>query len=154
MFLGIIHGIDAWTVRPKKLKSKKSKSKLCMAHGMTEGEKWHFSKEASLMTKEIPAEVVIEEHIQKVDPMVRASVKGMLEDYHDIFPSNLPCGPLLKPQLDHEIKTVLGKLHSTKVPIGSVTPRWKNYKDRWGSYWSRDESSQVQVHMVLLCSFC
>ena len=63
MFLGIIRGTEDWNVRPKKLKTKRPKSKLVAAHGMTEGEKRRFMKETSPMTKEIPAEAVIEEHI-------------------------------------------------------------------------------------------
>ena len=53
-------------MHPKKLKSKKSKSKLGAAHGMTEGEKRRLIKETGLVTKEVPAETVIEEHIQKL----------------------------------------------------------------------------------------
>ena len=74
MFLGIIHSIEDWIVPPKKLKMKKSK--LGPAHGMTEGEKQHLSKETGPVTKKIPAEDVIKEHIQKVDPTVRASLEG------------------------------------------------------------------------------
>ena len=58
LYLGIIRGTDDWSVPPKKLKTKKSKSKLGAAHGMTEGEKWRLMKEAGSVTKEIPAEVV------------------------------------------------------------------------------------------------
>ena len=65
---------------PKNLKTKKSKSKLGAAHGMTEGKKRHLSKEIGPMTKEIPAEDVIKEHIQKADPMVRARLEGILND--------------------------------------------------------------------------
>ena len=63
MYLGIIHGTDCWSVPPKKLKTKKFKSKLGAAHGMTEGEKRRLMKETSPVTKEIPAEVVMQEHI-------------------------------------------------------------------------------------------
>ena len=63
MYLGIICGTDDWSVPPKKLKTKKSKSKLGAAHGMIEGEKRRLMKETGSVTKEIPAEVVMQEHI-------------------------------------------------------------------------------------------
>ena len=59
MYLGIIRDTYDWSVPPQKLKTKKSKSKLGAAHGMTEGEKWHLIKETGPVTKEIPAEVVM-----------------------------------------------------------------------------------------------
>ena len=116
MFLGIIRGTDDWDVRPKKLNSKKSKSKLGAAHGMTEGEKRRLMKETGPVTKEVPAETVIEEHIQKADPEVRACLRGILKDYRDIFPSKLPYGPPPKRQLDHEIDTVPGEAPPHKSP--------------------------------------
>ena len=101
---------------PKKLKMRKSKSKLGAAQGMTEGEKRRLSKEIVPMTKEILAEDVIKEHIQKADPMVRASLEGILNYYHNIFPSKLPYGPPSKQQLDHEIETVPGEAPLYKRP--------------------------------------
>ena len=73
-------------------------------------------KETGPVTKEVPAEIVIEEHIQKADPEVRASLRGILEDYRDIFPSKLPYGPPPKQQLDHEIDTVPGEAPPHKSP--------------------------------------
>ena len=51
MFLGIIRSTEDWIVPPKKLKTKKSKSKLGVAHIMIEVEKWRLSKETGPMTK-------------------------------------------------------------------------------------------------------
>ena len=116
MYLGIIRGTDDWSVPPQKLKAKKSKSKLGTAHGMTEGEKRRLMKETGPVTKEVSAEIVMQEHIQKADPEVRASLRGILEDYHDIFPSKLPYGPPPKRQLDHEIDTVPGEAPPHKSP--------------------------------------
>ena len=116
MYLGIIRGTDDWSVPAQKLKTKKSKSKLGVAHGMTEGEKRRLMKETGPVTKQIPAEVVMQEHIQKADPEVRASLRGILEDYHDIFPSKLPYGPPPKRQLDHEIDTIPGEAPPHKSP--------------------------------------
>ena len=96
MFLGIICGTYDWDVHPKMLKTKKSISKLGVAHGMIESKKWHLSKEIGPMTKEVPAEDVIKEHIQKADLQARASLERILQDYHDIFPSQLPFWPLPK----------------------------------------------------------
>ena len=118
MFLGIIRGTEDWDVRPEKLKAKRPKSKLVAAHGMTEGEKRRLMKETGPETKEIPAEAVIEEHIKKADPEVRASLRGILEDYRDIFPSKLPYGPPPKWQLDHEIDTVPWEAPPHKSPYG------------------------------------
>ena len=72
---------------------------------MTEGEKRRLMKETGLVTKEEPTKTVIEEHIQKADPEIRGSLRGILEDHRDIFPSKLPYGPLSKQRLDHEIDT-------------------------------------------------
>ena len=116
MYLEIFCGIDDWIVPPKKLKTKKSKSKLGAAHGMTEGEKRRLIKEIGPVTKEIPAEVVMQEHIQKADPEVRASLRGILEDYRDFFPSKLPDGPPPKRQLDNKIETVPGEAPPHKSP--------------------------------------
>ena len=117
MYLGIIRGTDDWSVPPQKLKTKKSKSKLGAAHGMTKSEKRRLMKETGPVTKEVPAEVVMQEHIQKADPEVRASLRGILEDYRDIFPSKLPYGPPPKRQLDHEIDTVPGEAPPHKSPF-------------------------------------
>ena len=73
MFLGIIHGTEDWIVPPKKLKTKKSKSKLGGASGMNKSKEQPLSKETGPMTKKIPAEDMIKEHIQKVDLIVRVS---------------------------------------------------------------------------------
>ena len=43
-------------------------------------------------------------------------MRGILEDYCDIFPSKLPYGPLPKRQLDHEIDTVPGEAPPHKSP--------------------------------------
>ena len=116
MFLGIIRGTEDWDVHPKKLKSKKSKSKLDAVHGMTEGEKQRLMKETGPVTKEVPAETMIEGHIQKADPEVRASLRGILENYSGIFPSKLPYGLPPNRQLDHEIDTVPGEAPPHKSP--------------------------------------
>ena len=63
---------------------------------MTEGKKRRLSKKTGLVTKEIPVKEVIKEHIQKADPVVRASLEGISNDYHDIFPFKLPHRPLRK----------------------------------------------------------
>ena len=68
------------------------------------------------MTKGVHTEIVIKEHIQKADPEVRASLKGILEDYRDIFPSNPPYGLPPKRQLDHEIDTGPGEAPPHKSP--------------------------------------
>ena len=136
-------------MHPKKVKTKKSKSKLGATYGMIEGEKRRLSKETSLVIKEIPAEVVIEEHIQKADPKVQESLKGILEDYHDIFPSNLPYEPPPKRQLDHAIDMILGESPPYKSPYKLSSTEWKNYGDRWSCYNGKDGSDQVQSRTAL-----
>ena len=108
MYLGIIHGIDGFSMQLKqtKTKMKRSRPKLATTHGMTKGEKRRLMKETGLVTTEIPTEAVIETHLQKADPAVRAPLKGIFDDYRDLLPSKLPYGPPPKRQLDHEIHLV------------------------------------------------
>ena len=118
MYLGIIRGIDDFSMQLKqtKTKTKRSRPKLVTAHGMTEGEKPRLMKETGPMTKEIPAETVIETHLQKADPVVPAPLRGIFDDYKDLFLSKLPYGPPPKRQLDHEIHLVLGEEPPHKSP--------------------------------------
>ena len=73
-------------------------------------------KETGPVTTEIPAETVIETHLQKADPPVRAPLRGIFDDYKDLFPSKLPYGPPPKRQLDHKIHLVPGEEPSYKSP--------------------------------------
>ena len=154
MYLGIIRGTDDWSVSPKKLKTKKSKSKLCAAHGMTEGEKQGLMKKTGPMTKEIPAEVVMQEHIQKADPEVRASLKGILEDYWDIFPSKLPYGPPPKRQLDHEIDTIPGEAPPHKSPYRlsstEMEELWRQVELLLQQGWIRPSSSPYSAPVLFV----
>ena len=108
MYLGIICSIDDFSMQLKqpKTKTKRSRPKLATTHGMTEGEKRRLMKEIGPMTTEIPVETVIETHLQKADPAMRAPLRGIFDDYKDLFPSKLPYGPPPKRQLDHEIHLV------------------------------------------------
>ena len=108
MYLGIICGIDDFSMQLKqtKTKTKRSRPKLATTHGMTEGEKRRLMKETSPMTTEIPAEPMIETYLQKADPAVRAPLRGIFDDYRDFFLSKLPYGPPPKRQLDHKIHLV------------------------------------------------
>ena len=83
MYLGIIRGIDDYSMQLKqtKPKTKRSRPKLATTHGMTEGEKWRLMKETGPVTTEILAETVIETHLQKADPAVRARWRGIFDDY-------------------------------------------------------------------------
>ena len=83
---------------------------------MTEGEKWRLMKETGPVTTEIPAETVIETHVQKADLAVRASLRGIFDDYRDLFPSKLPYGLPPKRKLDHEIHLVPGEEPPHKSP--------------------------------------
>ena len=120
MYLGIICGIDDFSMQLKQMKSKtktkRSRPKLATAHGMTEGEKRRPMKETGPVTTEILAEIVIETHLQKADPVVCAPLKGIFDDYRDLFPSKLPYGPPPKRQLDHEIHQVPGEEPPYKSP--------------------------------------
>ena len=95
---------------------KRSRPKLATMHGMIEGEKWRLMKETGPVTTEIPAETVIETHVQKVNPAVRAPLRRIFDDYRDLFPSKLPYGPPPKRQLDHEIHLVPGEEPPHKSP--------------------------------------
>ena len=120
MYLGIIRGIDDFDMQLKqtkpKTKTKRSRPKLATAHGMTEGEKRRLMKETGPVTTEIPTETVIETHLQKANPAVRAPLRGIFDDYRDLFPSKLPYGPPPKRQLDHEIHLVPGEEPPYKSP--------------------------------------
>ena len=65
MYLGIIRGIDDFSMQLKqtKTKTKRSRPKLATMHNMTKGEKRRLMKETSPVTTEIPAEIVIETHV-------------------------------------------------------------------------------------------
>ena len=118
MYLGIIRGIDDFDMQLKqtKTKTKRSRPRLASTHGMTEGEKRRIMKETGPVTKEIPAETMIETYLQKADPAVRAPLRGIFDDYTDLFPSKLPYGPPPKRQLDHEIHLVPGEEPPHKSP--------------------------------------
>ena len=120
MYLGIIRGIEDFDMQLKqmkpKTKTKRSRPKLATMHGMTEGEKRRLMKETGPVTTEIPAETVIETHLQKADPAVRTPLRGIFDDYRDLFPSKLPYGPPPKRQLDHEIHLVPGEEPPYKSP--------------------------------------
>ena len=118
MYLGIIRGIDDFSMQLKqpKTKTRRSRPKLSTTHGMTEGEKRHLMKETGPVTTEIPAETVIETHLQKADPTVQAPLRGIFDDYRDLFPLKLPYGPPPKRQLDHEIHLVPGEEPPYKSP--------------------------------------
>ena len=83
MYLGIIRGIDDFSMQLKqpKPKTKRSRPKLATTHGMTEGEKRRLMKETGLLTTKIPIETVIETHLQKADPAVRVPLRGFFDDY-------------------------------------------------------------------------
>ena len=154
MYLGINRGTNDWSVSPKKLKTKKSKPKLGAAHGMTEGEKRRLMKEIGPVTKEIPAEVVMQEHLQKADPEVRASLKGILEDYRDIFASKLPYGLLPKRQLDHEIDTVPREAPPHKIPYKlsntEMEELWRQVELLLEQGWIRPSSSPYGAPVLLV----
>ena len=78
---------------------KRSRPKLATMHGMTEGEKRRLMKETGPVTTEILAETVIETHVQKANPTVRAPLRRIFDDYRDLFPSKLPYGPPPKRKL-------------------------------------------------------
>ena len=96
MYLGIIRGIDDFSMQLKKTKTKtkRSRPKLATIHGMTEGEKWRLMKETGPVTTEIPAEIVIETHLQKAGPTVRAPLRGFLMTTEICSPQSFPMGRL------------------------------------------------------------
>ena len=52
----------------------------------------------------------------EVDPAVRGCLKGISQDYRDLFPDKLPYGPPPKRLVDHEIETVPGETPPHKSP--------------------------------------
>ena len=87
MFLAFVRGTVDWTIQ---LKKTKTKAKAGAAHGMTEGEKRRLAKETGPVTKEESVQDIMKQKIQEVDPAVRGCLKGILNDYSDLFPDKLP----------------------------------------------------------------
>ena len=152
MYLGIIRGIDDFSMQLKqtKTKTKRSRPRLATAHGMTEGEKRRLMKETGPVTTEIPAETVIETHLQKADLAVRAPLRGIFDDYRDLFPSKLPYGRLPRGNWTMRFIWSQGKSRRTKALTGLAVQRWKNSDVRWKYCWSRAGSDRVQALLARL----
>ena len=75
-----------------------------------------LAKETGPVTKDVPVTQVITEKIQQADPVVRARLQGILEEFRDVFPDKLPYGPPPKRHIDHEIDLVPGEAPPHKNP--------------------------------------
>ena len=107
-------------VRPTKLPAKgkrgKTKAKAGAAKGQTEGEKRRLMKETGPVKEDVPIEEVIHKTVQEADADVREELKGILEEYKEVFPDKLPYGPPPKRVMDHEIETTPGATPPHKSP--------------------------------------
>ena len=107
-------------VRPTKLPVKgkrgKTKAKAGAAKGQTEGEKRRLMKETGPVKEDVPIEEVIHKTVQEADADVREELKGILEEYKEVFPDKLPYGPPPKRVMDHEIETTPGATPPHKSP--------------------------------------
>ena len=153
MFLGIIRATADQNVPPKKSKTK-SKARAGAVHGVTEGEKRRLAKETGPVTKDVPVTQVITEKIQQADPVVRARLQGILEEFRDVFPDKLPYGPPPKRHIDHEIDLVPGEAPPHKTVTGSATQKWRNSDARSRRCLSKGGSGQVQALMERQCCLC
>ena len=137
MYLGIIRGIDDFDMQLKqmkpKTKTKRSRPKLATACMVwTEGEKQRLMKEIGPVTTEIPAETVIETHLQKADPAVRMCLlEGFLMTTEIGSPQSFPMGRLPRGNWTMRFIWSLGKSRRIKAHTGSAVQRWKNSEDRW-----------------------
>ena len=106
-------------LRPTELpegKKRKHKAKASAAKGQTEGEWRRMMKETGPVKIEIPIEEVIHAKVQEADSVVREELKGILEEYKEVFPDKLPYGLPPKRIVDHEIETAPGEAPPHKSP--------------------------------------
>ena len=106
-------------LRPTELprdKRGKSKVKVGATKGRTEGEKYRLMKETGPVKTEVPIEEVIKKKVQEADPAVQEELKGILEEYKEVFLDKLPYGPPPKRIVDHEIDTAPGETPPHKSP--------------------------------------
>ena len=59
---------------------------------------------------------MIHKKVQEANSAVRDELKGILEEYKDVFPDKLPYGPPPKRIVDHEIETAPGEAPPHKSP--------------------------------------
>ena len=62
----------------------------------------------------------------KKDLVLKGELSKIVEEYGDIFPEKLPCGPPPKGVVDHEIEVVPGSTAPHKSHIGSAMQRWRS----------------------------
>ena len=148
MYLGIIRGIDDFDMQLKQRQKQKPRDQdpsWLSTHGMTEGEKRRIMKETGPVTKEIPAETVIETHLQKADPAVRAPLRGIFDDYTDLSPQSFPMGRLPRGNWTTRFIWSQEKSRRTKAHTGSAVQRWRNCDVRLRYCLSRVGSGLVQA---------
>ena len=73
-------------------------------------------KETGPVKTEIPIEEVIHAKVQEADAAVRDELKGILEEYKEVFLDKLPYGPPPKRIVDHEIEMAPGEAPPHKSP--------------------------------------
>ena len=95
---------------------------------MTEGEKRRLSKETGPVTKEVPVETVIKQHVEGADVSVREQLQQTLTEFKDVFPDQLPFGPPPKRVIDHEIDTLPGEAPPHKSPYRLSTAKLDELK--------------------------
>ena len=156
MYLGLIRGIDDFSIQLKqtKTKTKRSRPKLATMHSMTEGEKLRLVKETGPVTTKIPTETVIETHVQKANPAMRAPSRRIFDDYRDLFSSKLPYGPPPKRQLDHEIHPVPGEEPPHKSPYRLSSTEMEELKRQievlFEQSWIRPSSSPFGMPILFV----
>ena len=155
MYLGIIRGIDDFDMQLKQTKVKNKDQTIKTQagnsmHGMTEGEKRRLMKETGPVTTEIPAETVIETHLQKADPAVRAPLRGFLMTTRSCSPQSFPMGRLPRGNWTTRFIWSQGKSRRTKAHTGSAVQKWRNSDDRLRYCLSRVGSDRVQAHLARL----
>ena len=105
-----------WPKELPKEKKSKSKAKAGIAKGLNEREKCRVMKETGPINIGITIGEQIQKIVQQTDTAVQGELKGLLEEYKNIFLDKLPYGPPLKRVVDHEIETTAGETPPHKSP--------------------------------------
>ena len=74
-------------------------------------------KETGPKKADVSIQEVIKAKVQEAEADVWEELKGILEEYKEVFPDKLPYGPPPKRIIDHEIEIAPRRNTSTQKPI-------------------------------------
>ena len=105
ILLAVVHPIKNEDI-PEKNKKPKTKTRVGVAHGRTEGEKRWMLKESGLVKDTTTVKDTMKDMVENADLTVRGELSKILEDNGDVFPEKLPHGPPPRRMINHEIEMV------------------------------------------------